>query len=127
MDWLLFIRQLLLSDGPLAVMLLLIVGNFLLAVLAAARTGIFDWRVLATVFLRDVLPKAGGYLVLRIILAEADQALPADVWAGLINGTFSAIAVGAWLVIVTELIARIGGHLQTLGLVPHKEAPDVQF
>lgn len=120
MDWLLFARQVLLSDGPLAALIMLIVGNFVLAILAALRAGVFDLKIIGQVFARDILPKIGGYLVLRFLLAEADPFLPTDAVGVLINGAFAALAVGAWHTIVLELVARIGDHLQALGLLPTK-------
>jgi len=105
------ILDLLKYDAAAWTILVLIAGNFLLAVSVALRRGEFDWKQLSDFFGKDIFPKIGGYAALRLLVAGlASVGLP---YGGLIHDSVVAAAFG---VIVASLLARIAAHMKELGL-----------
>jgi hypothetical protein len=105
------------ADVYIYIILGLITVNFLSAVAVAIKQRKFDFKKLDDVYLRDILPKVLGYIVIRIAVAWLAGTPLADVME-------QSAATTAFAVISTSLLARISSHWYELGLIPEPRPAD---
>lgn len=101
------------ADGKLKTLIIVILVDFLVGIAAAIKTRTFRLSYVADFLRNDLLGKLFPWFVLYAAGKLTDVKLPGDV-------TFSALATGAYVLIVAALAGSILKSLAELGLLGDK-------